>query len=184
MELENKKVKRPSASVGDTIGCFQLQSFEYVKTPKIKKAKKVWTVRCLICGELWNAELATLRNNQMRGCQACRKRKRLEDALSCAMDHIEDDGTPATLALTAGHIRAALNARKNGKRKGVFYIERIHRWWVYIYFRGKTYTLGYFVDEADAIAVRRYAEEKLYGSFLAWYKDRFQDEWNRLGYEE
>lgn len=52
---------------------------------------------------------------------------------------------------------------------GVYYSKRNKKWVAQISFRGKTYYLGEFEKEEDAIECRQEAEDTIYGSFLQYY---------------
>lgn len=49
------------------------------------------------------------------------------------------------------------------------------KWQAKITFQKKTYHLGTFADKDEAIRARKDAEEKIYGEFLEWYYNRFEE---------
>lgn len=53
---------------------------------------------------------------------------------------------------------------------GVFYDPMKKRWCAEITFKRKKYRLGKFIKKSDAAAVRKQAEEQMFGNFLEWYE--------------
>lgn len=56
--------------------------------------------------------------------------------------------------------------------RGVYWYKPRQKWMARISFQCKTYFLGYFDDLLEAEKVRKLAEEKIYGDFLAWYNEQ------------
>lgn len=50
----------------------------------------------------------------------------------------------------------------------------------YIYFRGKRYHLGCYLDINDAIKVRELAEKKIFGDFLNWYAETYPEKYRKF----
>ena len=57
--------------------------------------------------------------------------------------------------------------------RGVCWSRRDEKWESYIAFKNKTYHLGLYKDLSDAAAIRKQAEEKIFGEFLEWYDSQF-----------
>lgn len=53
--------------------------------------------------------------------------------------------------------------------RGVQWAKKAKLWRSSIWFQKKMYNLGYYKDKADAIRVRKQAEDNIFGSFLEWY---------------
>lgn len=58
---------------------------------------------------------------------------------------------------------------------GVHWFKRKSSWIAYIYFQGKRYFLGQRKNKDEAIALRKEAEEHIFGNFLEWYFEQFPD---------
>ena len=56
--------------------------------------------------------------------------------------------------------------------RGVYYNPKRGKWIAQIMFKQKCYYLGGFDKIEDAAEARAEAEEKIFGDFLKWYKDK------------
>lgn len=92
---------------------------------------------------------------------------------SLDIDHIHgkqtrNDNRKANLRVaTRSQNNMNMPLRKDNKSgaKGVYFIERINKWWSYIRINGININLGYFKNYEDAVKARKEAEEKYFGEF-------------------
>lgn len=54
---------------------------------------------------------------------------------------------------------------------GVWFDKSRGKWSAEIMFKKKKYFLGRYDKKEDAIAIRKVAEEEIFGSFLEWYEN-------------
>lgn len=59
--------------------------------------------------------------------------------------------------------------------KGVRWHSRIGKWQASITFKNKNYHLGYYSDIDEAAKVRKIAEKELFGEFLKWYREQYNN---------
>jgi hypothetical protein len=59
--------------------------------------------------------------------------------------------------------------------KGVYWNCKSNKWNASIIFQKKYYNLGYYEDIKDAAEARKIAEEKVFGNFLKWYYNEYQE---------
>lgn len=59
--------------------------------------------------------------------------------------------------------------------KGVTWDKERNKWKAQIRFQGKTYYLGRYHNLNDAVAVRKIAEDKIFGTFLQWYEQYMKE---------
>lgn len=57
---------------------------------------------------------------------------------------------------------------------GVWYDKSRQKWCAEIMFKKKKHFLGRFDKKEDAIAIRKIAEEEIFGDFLKWYESNKQ----------
>ncbi len=72
-----------------------------------------------------------------------------------------------------GKLNASNTSGYNGVYEQYSHGKQTGRWKAQIGFCGKTYGLGTFEKIEDAVAARKEAEERLYGSFLDWYYQEY-----------
>lgn len=56
---------------------------------------------------------------------------------------------------------------------GVYFNKKRKKWIAQIKFKGKVYNLGGYKDKLEAAKVRKEAEEKMFGEFIKWYKEKY-----------
>ena len=54
------------------------------------------------------------------------------------------------------------------------------KWAATIVFKGKTYHLGRYHNIEDAAAVRKEAEDALFGDFLKWFQEVYPERWEKF----
>lgn len=132
------------------------------------------------CGEEFPASLtAWVRRHTPAMCRKCSGLRGMK--LCCARQNLETghqimrqanvDGTNAIL------LRGTLDGTRAVNKNSSTGIRGVNRWGpdryrAVIVFKRKQYHLGTFERIEDAAAVRRQAEEHLYGDFLAWYAEQ------------
>lgn len=122
---------------------------------KIEGKKSImWLCKCE-CGKQIPVAASELKRGHVRSCGCL------------SSDHINswfEAGTnvPALMANT-------VSSRNTSGTKGVHFDSSRKMWCAEIMFQGKRYRLGRRVDKQDAIRLRKEAEERLHGDFLAWY---------------
>lgn len=55
-----------------------------------------------------------------------------------------------------------------------------YKWAATIVFKGKTYHLGRYHNIEDAAAVRKEAEDALFGDFLEWFQEVYPERWEKF----
>lgn len=128
---------------------------------------KVWECKCLRCGKTCYARYSSLKNGDKQSC-GCLGKNRLSMEISQC-------GTSPKLL----HSRK-LNKNNNSGYTGVFFESSRGKWTAKITFRRKVYQLGRFDKKEDAIAVRKIAEEKIFGGFLKWYASEYPEQWKKI----
>ena len=126
-----------------------------------------YRVRCEKCGSETVMDGAHLRTNEV--CVYC-ARQNLETGHQI-MRQADIDGTNAII------LRGTLDGTRTVNKNSTTGIRGVNRWGpgryrAVIVFKRKQYHLGTFDRIEDAAAVRRQAEEHLYGDFLAWYAEQ------------
>lgn len=84
------------------------------------------------------------------------------------LEHIKKlyvDGT-APCKLNGENIRSTNTSGVTG----VWFDKTREKWCAEIMFKKKKYYLGRYEKKEDAIAIRKIAEEEIFGSFLEWYE--------------
>lgn len=61
--------------------------------------------------------------------------------------------------------------------RGVSWDKNRRKWAATIVFKGKTYHLGRYNNIEDAAAVRKEAENALFGDFLKWFQEAYPERW-------
>lgn len=124
--------------------------------------RTAWLCKCE-CGNEVVVKTILLRNGHVVSC-GCKKRNQ-----EGRMHYI--DGTCVELLQMK-------TVRKNNKSgvPGVFWSPSEQCWKAQIGFKGKSYTLGRFRKQSDAIKARQKAEEQLHGEFLEWYQKNKQSD--------
>lgn len=64
--------------------------------------------------------------------------------------------------------------------RGVSWDKNRRKWAATIVFKGKTYHLGRYNNIEDAAAVRKEAEDALFGNFLEWFQEVYPERWEKF----
>ena len=64
--------------------------------------------------------------------------------------------------------------------RGVSWDKNRRKWAATIVFKGKTYYLGRYHNIEDAAAVRKEAEDALFGDFLKWFQEVYPERWEKF----
>lgn len=147
--------------IGEKFG--YLTVLEHVNTDK--KGRAYYLCKCN-CGNKITVRSDCLKNknNQSCGC------KQKENAKVQSSKIIVNDTNIA-------FIESALKNNKSTNTsgiKGVYFDKRRGYWYAQITFKKKNYYLGSYKNKEDAVIVRRQAEERLFGGFLEWYKEKYK----------
>ena len=67
------------------------------------------------------------------------------------------------------HFNKSFNKNSKSKIKGVYWSERLGKWYAKIHYNRKSIHLGVFENQNDAIKARKNAEQKYFGEYA--YKD-------------
>lgn len=115
--------------------------------------------RCLCdCGNFTTVPRNDLVNSHTESC-GCKKQEIMNNYL-----HFQ--GTNPSL-LKSKRIWSTNTSGVRGVRW------KSNRWESYITFKDKDYYLGRYENLSDAAAIRKQAEEKIFGEFLEWYDSQF-----------
>lgn len=118
-----------------------------------------WRCQCK-CGNITIVSRGNLLNGHVTSC-GCLEKENLNNYL-----HFE--GT------NIGKIKSTRIPKNNlSGVRGVCWVKRTSKWRSTIRFKQKQYSLGYYKDLKDATAIRKKAEEEIFGEFLEWYDSRF-----------
>lgn len=122
-----------------------------------------WRCRC-DCGREVTVSQQELQNGDTKSC-GCLQKEHVREALKLV------DGTSVTI------LEHNKKPRVNNSSGciGVAWDKRVQKWVAYINFKKKRYYLGRFRDKADAVKVRKVAEE-MHGDFLEWYYQTYTPE--------
>lgn len=94
-------------------------------------------------------------------------RKGYTKSCGCLKNDILIDGTNVSLISST-----KIFTNNTSGVRGVHFDKQKKRWRATINFKKKTYRLGDSIDIEQAIQLRKEAEEKVFGDFLNWYKNR------------
>ena len=128
-----------------------------------RKGSVVWRCRC-DCGQECEHPAKTLAEGRALSCGCLRHEN---ESLQKSLHYV--DGTCVEFVENAGKLR-----RNNTSGYPGLKLVR-EKWQVRITFKKKTYYLGAYADKAEAIRVRKEAEQRMFGEFLDWYNAEFPD---------
>lgn len=118
-----------------------------------------WECRC-DCGNIITASRPNLIEGSVKSC-------------GCLMQELIDN----IMTFEGTNISAIRSQKpyKNNKSgiKGISWCNQHKKWQAVITFKNKRYHLGFRENIADVAAIRKQAEEKLFGEFLEWYDKEF-----------
>lgn len=148
--------------IGDKFKTFTVVGFDR----KDDGYHRYWMCKCDNCGETKSVREDTLLKLKFRKCKC------------------DPNPTPTTQPSTKSrkivcntNVGLILENKPKSSSKsgicGVYWNTTRRKWVAQITFRKKRYTLGRFDNIEDAIAIRKKAEENIFGDFLEWYKDEY-----------
>ena len=130
------------------------------KGKKAKNGSARWECQC-DCGKTIYVYSKDLTGGSTKSCGCLNNEQRLDN-------FIRVSGT----CVTKIRSNSLYSNNKSGVR-GVGWRESKGKWCARITFMKKTYELGCHEKLFDATAVRKQAEEKIFGEFLEWYDKEF-----------
>lgn len=121
----------------------------------------LWHCRC-DCGNETDVRQSNLQDGRTTSCGCLRDPTK----------HLTYVGGTCVELLTANG-----RTRRNNTSgvRGVYFNSRRGNWRAQIVFRQKCYNLGNYARLEDAAKARAAAEERIYGDFLAWYEENYQN---------
>lgn len=121
-----------------------------------------WICRC-DCGNETSVYAQSLKNGKTKSCGCIEKEALVE-------------GTKLNV------IQPNKKIRQNNKVgcTGVYFNKKTKKYRATIGFKGQKFYLKEYETLEDAIAVRKEAEQKIWGEFLDWYIENFPGEWERM----
>lgn len=125
------------------------------KKSNTKSRCKIWHCECK-CGNECDVLYSDLVSGNVQSCGCLR---------SDNMKKLYVDGT-APCKLDTDKIRST----NTSGTTGVWYDKSRQKWCAEIIFKKKKHFLGRYNKKEDAIAIRKTAEEEIFGDFLKWYK--------------
>ena len=118
-----------------------------------------WECQC-DCGKTKNVSRRHLVNGGTKSC-------------GCLIENIVGN-IPFFDGTSIGSIRSKkIFSNNTSGVRGVSWRRKQKRWRACIKFKSKNYELGSYENISDAAAIRKRAEEKIFGEFLEWYDSRF-----------
>jgi hypothetical protein len=135
-----------------------------------------WHCKC-DCGNSCEISSYSLTSGNTKSC-GCLAKESCERARAIAKEENKKRMKEGTDVARISSDRISKN-NKSGCT-GVCYDSHARSWKAYISFKGKRYRLGYYKNLNDAISVRKTAENRLYGTFLEWYKENYPEQWEKI----
>ena len=132
----------------------------------------LWLCRCS-CGNEFVARSYLFKKTKSCGCAVQKSRQKNASLAHEVLSNGVEQGT-SVVAIMPG--KKLLKNNTSGVT-GVHWAKGKNKWVARIEFQGKNYYLGAFVDKSDAIAVRKEAEQAMFGNFLVWFREEFPDRW-------
>lgn len=126
-----------------------------------KNGCKMWHCECE-CGNFCDVYYNELVNGKVQSC-GCLKTEKIKELYIDGTAPCKLDGSKIRLTNTSG-------------ATGVWYDKSREKWCAEIMFKKKKYFLGRYENKNDAIAVRKLAENQIFGEFLEWYKEFLNSE--------
>lgn len=145
-----------------------------------KKSGNTYIYKCQCdCGNICEVSGANLRNGYTRSCgclasEVHREVFRESGNAKTARRKYFVKGTDV-IALTRG-----LQKNNTSGCTGVFKDKKTNLWKAYIGFQKKRYYLGSSRNFDEAVKLRKEAEQKIHGEFLAWYAKTYPQDWERM----
>lgn len=147
----------------------RLIALESTKEKDKNNGSIIWKCKC-DCGNLFYASSHNLTRGAIRSCGCLgieNSKNNMQRALKKHLEkHIVEDTNLQIIS------RKELISSNTSGITGVMRDKKRNKWISVITFKKKVYYLGTYSNKKDAIKARRDAEEKLFGEFLEWYKNR------------
>lgn len=133
-----------------------------------------WECECS-CGKHYLVPAGLFYKQMSCGCSHQRSaRENLKKAAeTCEQGYIENT------SIISIKPRKMLRNNTSGVR-GVSWDKNRQKWAATIVFKGKTYHLGRYNNIEDAAAVRKEAENALFGDFLKWFQEVYPERWEKF----
>ena len=131
---------------------------------------RIWSCKCELCGSIKDYVQHILPKITSCGCYKNKlASNRIKDVFGIV------DGTNVSVIA-----KDTINTRNTSGVRGISWHKKTSKWHAYIGFRSKVYSLGYFSDLNEAVAIRKLAEKEVFGDFLKWYKKEYPDKWEKF----
>ena len=134
------------------------------QTEKRSGNSVIWRCQC-DCGKLADVSASKLLTGATKSCGCLSAEVRREAVATMrdirSVDYV--DGTDVRMLLQSP------SAANTSGTVGVTYDKSVRAWKAYIQFKGHRYYLGSSVDKSAAVSMRKAAEKRIHGDFLAWY---------------
>lgn len=161
--------------IGETFG--SLKIIDYVGVKTISKDSVYGTAivkcKCEKCGSITEIPLTRLKNGIIKECRHC-GRKNLKKGREITKDASKEGTNVFAIQ------NRALNKNSTTGVNGVTFRQRENKYYAYINFKRKQYSLGLYENIEDAAAARKKAEERIYGEFLEWYAETYPEQWAKI----
>lgn len=133
-----------------------------------------WLCRCS-CGKEFVVLAKNFSKVQSCGCaQTLARKNNMKKAQKAFLDGCVDNTSVYCIKP-----KMMLKNNTSGIR-GVCFDRTEQKWQAQIEFKGRNYKLGRYVNKEDAIAVRKEAEEAMFGNFLKWFEDTYPEKWKKI----
>ena len=131
----------------------------------------MWECKCE-CGKITTVKASDLRDGGTLSC-GCLRNENATNALQRYFENVLTHGTSLKIVCR----QQSLKKNNTSGVTGVHFdsSSRGKKWKAAIVFQGKRYNLGRWATVEEAADARRKAEDRLYGDFLAWYKENYPD---------
>lgn len=172
-ERIRKKEEAAKSHIGEVHGNLEITGFSGIKKQSYHFVP-IMECRCRKCGNITKIPLPRLNASQARECAEC-ARKNLKTG-----HEISKSAAVEGTSILAIDGRRKKNKNNSSGYNGISKFSKSGKYRAYINFRRKQYNLGLFNNIDDAIAARKEAEEKIYGSFLEWYAQKFPEKWDKI----
>lgn len=136
-----------------------------------KGVNAIWKCRC-DCGNETNVIQQSLISGRTKSC-GCVHREKAKQNIKKYMGIV--NGTNASRMKSN-----KLSAANTSGVKGVSYNKNYEKYYAYIGFKNKLYSLGFYDKIEEARAAREKAEKEIFGPFLEWYSENYPEQWKRM----
>lgn len=176
------KKKKPTRSCGCLAENTQFKKkditnerFGKLKAIRPTKQKRgnstVWKCKC-DCGNTCYVAIDCLNKGSTKSCGCNQTEQRKEMRKLGQIKLKETNFIEGTSILHITHNKLLKN--NSSGITGVTWNSSRKKWTAQIEFKGKHYFLGRYTNKEDAIKARKEAEDKLFGEFLKWYKEKYK----------